>query len=279
MTVIQLSSQIREQLESRLSFGIGDEKFGDIFASDLNLVQFIEDLKFILDEDLYVHIKGLGLEGDKANTLLELLAEQFGVYYGQVESTDIKVKCNYTGCSRHKLVLHNDDAIDLKTQPKVGFIQVVEDDPILEVRNGIVRAKDLVYVLKHEDPELLLRLFETKIPMLSFGVNYDGSDRQKILVNEPILSENGGRYFFRFDSYRNKFFYKYNRISQEAEESKLIYDFLRWCNEVKKEVTLAKGDILVHKNQETLHDRGACSIEYRADGNLRTRKIIVTFAR
>lgn len=280
MALIKLSTALKKELKlCAINKTVSTELQSIDFSKNKHIDFFIKDLKKLLDEDLFVHVKELTLANFDKHIFLAALVQEFGEYYGMVESTGIKIDCNYTGCSRTPIILHNDDAIDLIRQPKIGFIQVTKADPVNDVNNGIVLIRDLVNFLKYESPTLLNDLLTIPIPMLSFGVNFDGSDKNEILTTEPILREECGKYLVRFDFYRNKFFYKFRGIKQDPMEKKLIYDFIKNCEIVKKSFNLDLNDIFIFNNHETVHDRGECSIEYGLDGLINSREIIVSFAR
>jgi hypothetical protein len=279
MSFIRLSKELQSELEPSLFESGNPDAWTEIFRNNCHVRSFLGDLKKVLNEDLYVHVKGMEVNSTDKRKFLAALAEQFGEYYGAVESTGIKIDCEYTGCSRNSLILHNDDAIDIDRQPRVSFIQVIREDPALMVENGVVVMRDLVRCLKYENPSLLDSLFNTPIPMLSLGVNYESDNKKERTTNEPIIREREGNFYARFDLHRNKFYYKYKKLEQKPEESRLVYEFLRSCENVKKKVNLELGDILILKNKETLHDRSQCSIEYGLDGSLNTREILVSFAR
>ena len=145
------------------------EEFKHYIQHDKAFVNLVKSIKTILFEDQHVAICGLF---NNSELFFEAFIEEFGVYYGAVERTGIKLDCNYTGCNRKALGLHNDDAIDVKNQPKYSFIQVTKPDPVLNVVNGVVVIKELVKKLKYENPNILEDLLTIPVPMLSYGVNY-----------------------------------------------------------------------------------------------------------
>lgn len=250
----------------------------DLFVEkDEDFSKIIRSIKLILEKNLFITIKNIGFVREKQ--IFEAFVKQFGIYYGQVEYTDIKIECNYTGCNYNRIYFHNDDAIDIKNQPKYGFIQIQNEDPLKITKNYIVKIDDIVEYLEIHNNNLLKKLFEYKFPMLSYGINYYGKNRDEIIINEPILYKEKNIVNVRFDIHRIKYFYWKKLKQQSIEEKKIIYDFLNVCEKLKKELYLEKGDIFIHNNKRTLHDRGECSIELLEDGSFNTREIFVSFAR
>lgn len=250
----------------------------DLFiAQDKDFFKIIRNTKLVLEKNLFVTLKNIGFVREKS--IFESFVKQFGEYYGAVEYTDIKIECSYTGCNYNRIYFHNDDAIDIKNQPKYGFIQVQNEDPLKITKNYIVKIDDIVEYLEIYNERLLEKLFEHKFPMLSYGVNYDANDKDEIIIKEPILYKKQDLIYVRFDLHRIKHFYWKKQIQQTIEEKRIINEFLNVCEKFKKEVYLEKGDIFIHNNKRTLHDRGECSIELLEDGSFNTREIFVSFAR
>lgn len=245
--------------------------------SDKHFQNIVNVAKKAIGDDLYVIIKNIGFVRNKS--IFEAFVKQFGTYYGSVEYTDIKFNCPYTGC-KHKLIeLHNDDAIDLIHQPTYGFIQVQNEDPLKLTKNGLVKIDDIVDYLKMYDEGFLDELLNTKINMLAYGVNYEGEDKKKIILSEPILYQNGEVLNVRFDLTRIQHFYWKENIEQPIKEKLLLDKFLKIAKKFRKESYLTKGDILIHNNKRTLHDRTECSFELNSDGSFNTREIFVSFVR
>ncbi len=276
MPTLKISNSLRDEIRNSLEGCNSAIEAYECLSKSESFVNIIVSIKKLLNDEKYVVVSGFwGL--DKSS--LETFVRFFGEYYGVVEHTGIKIDCDYTGCASSSLILHNDDAIDLETQPNTGFIQVIREDPVFNVSNGIVLVRELVRKLKFENKELLEKLLRYPIPMLSYGINYEDRTKSKIITEEPVLYKKDNEYRVRFDFYRNKFYYKDANLEQLYEEAKLIYDFLSYAEQVKKNITLMKGDILIHNNKSTLHDRGECSMEIDQSGLLNTREILVSFSR
>ncbi len=235
----------------------------------------IENLKTLLLNEKFVVLKNTPF---KSAQQLEAFIYFFGKFYGNIEYTGIKVDCSYTGCATHPLTLHNDDAIDFETQPNIGFIQVITEDPILKVENGVVLIREVVGRLKYEDPELLDKLMNHKVNFKSLGINYESQNKQVIEIEAPILYLEDNQYKVRFDLERIKYYYQSNNILQDYSEGKMIYDFLNHCEKVKKRIFLQKRDILIFDNKSTLHDRTECSIGIDIGSEVFSREILVSFA-
>ena len=249
----------------------------EFIKNDKSFSEIINNIKLILEENLYITVKNIGFVRER--NIFEAFVKQFGNYYGDVEYTDIKIDCPYTGCNYNRINFHNDDAIDLQTQPTYGFIQVINEDPLKITQNYIVKIDEIIDYLEVANQELLDKLFNYKVPMLSYGVNYLGKDKQEIILKEPIFYQNNENIFVRFDFTRIKHFYWKKDIKQSIEEKKLIFEFLETCNRLKKEIYLEKSDIFIHNNKRCLHDRGDCSMELNEDGTFNTREIFVSFVR
>lgn len=277
MPILLLSEDVQASLNTGLLACKTKEQVDKLIRESPALNSLLYSAKKIVTQEKYVQIKGIP---NLNNAGWQAITGHFGEYYGAVEKTDIKTDCNYSGCSVNSLILHNDDAVDLNNQPKYGFIQVTQADSLGVVSNGIVLARELKRKLQFEAPELLDKLLSDPVPMLSYGVNYDDKLKKEIITNEPILyKSNSGEYCFRFDYERNIFFYRNQGKNQNPDEAKMIYEFLKHANQIKKKIYLASGDILIHDNKCTLHDREECSIKFNSDGTTYTRSIAVSFAR
>lgn len=230
----------------------------------------------LLEDNLFVIIKNIGFNKERA--IFESFVKLFGNFYGAIEYTDVKMDCFYTGCKFDKIDFHNDDAIDLENQPDIGFIQVLTEDPLKTTKNGIVKIDDVIKYLEITDQSFLNTLFEYKMPMLSFGINYDGLNKDKILVQETILyKDNNNVINVRFDLSRINYFYWKENITQSNKEKKILNNFFSILKKFKYEFYLEEGDILIHKNKRTLHDRSECNFLLNQDGMLNTREIFVSF--
>jgi hypothetical protein len=249
----------------------------NIFKTDKILQNVFVTANKLLEKNLFVIIKNIGFNNEK--NLFESFVKLFGEFYGAVEYTDIKMDCPYTGCKYDLIDFHNDDAIDLKRQPKNGFIQVLTEDPLKLTMNGVVKIDNIVNYLEMYDREFLKQLFCTKIPMLSYGINYDDNDDTEIIMNHPILYKENNENKVRFDLTRTRHFYWKKGIEQSLEEKILIDKFLNLAKKFREEFYLEQGDIFIHNNKRTLHDRTACSFEMNIDGSFSTRSIFVSFTR
>lgn len=276
MAVLSLSDTFKVSHKTSLERLHTQEEYDDFVHNDPSFFHLINAVKKILSQDQYVIIKGLINDSEM---FFQSFIKEFGVYYGAVERTGIKLECNYTGCNRKALGLHNDDAIDIDNQPKLGFIQVTKEDPLLEVVNGIVIIKELVGKLKLENPALLEELLCTPVPMLSYGINYISGERNEIITSQPILYIKDNVYQVRFDDSRTAHFYYKKQKTQSTKELNMIENFIKIAHEIKHEYHLECGDILMHNNLTTLHDRSECSLQIDEAGNIHSREIMVSFAR
>ena len=273
MSIIKISDEFKTKMIKE--FSCSNEQESLDYMNGKGFQNLINTSKKLLKSNKYILIKNIGFVENKQ--LFELFVRQFGSYYGVIEETDIKINCDYTGCTDRLIELHNDDAIDLKNQPDYGFIQIQQEDPLKLAKNGIVIISELVRYLEVYNPNLLEKFYNIKVPMLSFGINYDNKDKTLLEIKEPILYKKSNRTLVRFDLTRIKFYYKYKNTIQSEEESFLIDEFLYYAKKFRKEFYLEKGDILIHNNKQTLHDRTECSFELNSDGSFNTRKIYVSF--
>jgi len=279
MSIIRISNELSSDIaiKSQQIKACHQDNIDTFFKSDNSFQNIINSTKRILEENYFVVIKNIGFVREKS--IFEAFVKQFGSFYGAVEYTDIKLDCPYTGCNYKLIELHNDDAVDLVNQPIYGFIQVQNEDPLKIAKNGLVKIDDIINYLEIYDEIFLDELLNTKINMLAYGVNYDGGDTTKIILNEPILYKDANVYKVRFDLTRIKHYYWKKNISQPINERLLIDKFLAIAKKFRQEVYLDKGDILIHNNKRTLHDRTECSFELNLDGSFNTREIFVSFAR
>jgi len=249
----------------------------NFLKTDDSFQQVFSHAKKLLDKSQFILIKNIGFNKEKS--IFEGFVKLFGDFYGAIEYTNIKIDCPYTGCKYDAIELHNDDAIDLQSQPKNGFIQVLNEDPLKITQNGLVKIDDIVKYLKIYDKPLLTELFNHKVPMLAYGVNYDGDNKDEIITHQPIFYKENKENKVRFDLTRINFYYWKKQIVQSIEEKKLIDSFLTIAKKFRIEFYLEAGDILIHHNKRTLHDRTGCSFELNSDGSLSTRDIFVSFTR
>ncbi len=275
MATLLLSDKLYANILSWLEFLDDSQQIYKLLSSKKEFIFLVDSLKQILLNEKFVVLKNTPFK-DKSH--LEAFVRFFGIYYGNVEHTGIKVNCNYTGCATNNLTLHNDDAVDIKNQPSIGFIQVIKKDPLFKVENGIVVIRELIRKLRFENPELLDKLLTIKVPMISKGVNFDSDNKEIIEFESCILYKNNNEYKVRFDYDRVMYYYQYHKLKQSHEEGKMIYQFLQHCESLKKNILLDCGDILIHDNKATLHDRTECSIGIDVDQKLITREILVSFA-
>lgn len=279
MPILRLSNNFSSNIATKVNkIKLAHQNEADLFVRNnehFNLI-YINACQ-ILQKHNFVIIKNIGFNKEK--TIFEAFLKMFGNFYGTVEYTDLRINCKYTGCSYSPIELHNDDAIDLDTQPLYGFIQILTEDKLLQVKNGIVKIDTLVEHLSLYDEEFLEALYTVKIPMLSYGINYDGENKSKIEICEPILYRQNNETMVRFDISRVKYFYWENNIQQSKEEKILIDKFLSYCNKFRQEYILEAGDVLIHNNKKCLHDRSECSLELNEDGSIDSREIFVSFVR
>jgi hypothetical protein len=121
MAILKISEELSQEISSL------KDDFESKFEKSEPFGTLIKTVKKIIENNQFILIKNIGFNNSKQ--VFEYFVKQFGNYYGMVEYTDIKLDCNYTGCSFEYIELHNDDAIDLVNQPIYGFIQVVKEEP------------------------------------------------------------------------------------------------------------------------------------------------------
>ncbi|MBE0471592.1 MAG: TauD/TfdA family dioxygenase [Methyloprofundus sp.] len=276
MAIVTLSNDFQASLMAGLKDLHEIQQFKHYIKKNKAFVQLVDSLKKILSEDQHVVIRGLA---NNSEVFFEAFIGEFGVFYGAIERTGIKIDCKYTGCNRKALGLHNDDAVDIYNQPKFGFIQVTKPDPLKSVSNGVVVIDDLVKKLKFENPKLLDDLLAIPVPMLSYGINYISDQRDEIITGEPILYKKDGMYQVRFDDNRIAHYYYKKKLKQSHEELCMIENFIKIAHNIKHIYHLECGDILIHNNLTTLHDRSECSLLINEDGHFDSREIMVSFAR
>ncbi len=278
MTILKISDELSNSITTKVNSKkhISQLELDHFVKNDPDFDIIFNHANRLLEDNLFVLIKNIGFNKERA--IFESFVKLFGDFYGAVEYTDIKMERLYTGCKYDRIEFHNDDAIDLKKQPSIGFIQVLTEDPLKMTTNGIVKIDDVVNFLKIFDPDFLNELFEHKVPMLSFGINYEGENKEKIITKEPILYRDADNINVRFDLTRINFFYWKERLTQSEKEKRLIDKFLLTLMKFRKELYLETGDILIHQNKRALHDRTECNFLLNKDGSLHTREIFVSFA-
>ncbi|CAA6809653.1 MAG: Unknown protein [uncultured Sulfurovum sp.] len=279
MAILKISEELSRDISTKsLKIEVYHQSNIDLFLESDNSFQVVfRSAKKMLEENYYVLIKNIGFVRKK--NIFESFVKLFGEYYGAIEYTDIKLDCPYTGCKTKSLSLHNDDAIDIGGQPKYGFIQIQKEDPLKITKNGMVLIDDMVSYLQLHNNDLFNNLLNIKIKMLAYGVNYDGNDKNEIIINEPILYYEDDKINVRFDLTRINYYYWSKKITPSNQEKLLIDEFLLVANKFRKEMYLEEGDILIHDNLRTLHDRTECTLELNLDGTFNTREIFVSFTR
>lgn len=279
MSIIKISKELSSDISTKSQqIKIYHQQDIDSFLkSDNSFQSIIKIANKILNENYFVLIKNIGFVREKA--IFEAFVKQFGNFYGAVEYTDIKNDCRYTGCQYKLIELHNDDAIDLLNQPLYGFIQIQKEDPLKITKNGLVIIDEIINYLEINDKIFLDELLNKRINMLAYGVNYDGKDKEKIILNEPILYKENNIFYVRFDLTRINYYYWKENLIQSIEERQLIDKFLSIAKKFRKEFYLEQGDILIHNNKRTLHDRTECSFELGLNETYNTREIFVSFTR
>lgn len=272
MTILSLSDEIFHETKMVFDKASYNELF-DLYKTS-HLQEVVSSIKELIKRNEFVVLRNFPIDGNK--DIFSSLVKQFGVYYGEVESTGIKIDCDYTGCYHGKLDLHNDDAISLQKQPHYGFITVSKEDPYLDVSNGVVVIKEVVEYLKANDTSFLDELLSYQFPMMSLGINYS-SDKKPITTKHPILYNDKGKFRVVYDQNRIKYFYHISGSIQPLVELKLLYKFNKLCETFKREFLIKKNDILIFNNKTTLHDRSECSFLLTPKG-FETREIYVSFA-
>ncbi|MDQ7084441.1 MAG: TauD/TfdA family dioxygenase [Sulfurovum sp.] len=246
------------------------------FLDETDEIQNISNsISKLLSKDYFVVLKNFNLVDDK--NLFFHFSSLFGEVYPEIDFTDIKIDCPYTGCVSSYLVWHTDDAILGNLQPKYSTLYIIEEDPLKLPQNGILDIDDLVYYLELNDIDFLEELLTKEFPMLSKGVHYYDSKKEDISISQTLLYEEDNEIKVRFDLHRIKSYYFSKNIKQSIEEKKIINKFLTLADKLKKSVYLEKHDFLILNNRKTLHDRSECSLELNQDGSFNTREIFVGF--
>ncbi len=244
---------------------------------------FIGIAKKLLEQHLFLHVCNVAFAPD-ANTL-EAFASCFGKFRGPVEHTEIRVDCDYDGCVLSPLEFHNDDVLlDHDKRPNVGILQVQSEDPLKRPVNSVVKIDDIVSYLELENPNLLDRLLHVPVPMLWGKVKKILNDDQLTFtegerqIQVPILYKENGFYASRFNLGRILYFYYAKGLQQDLEEKRMIHQFLQVARQLKRDMYLAKNDLLIFNNKRTMHSRSACSVEINQDGSFKSRLFYATFA-
>lgn len=280
MASLRLGDELGRVLSESLSKSTAKE-IKDVFLD--KKPAFVSTIQRLLDKHCFVHISNVPFSPSRE--VLSAIISCFGKFRQPVENTDIRIDCDHDGCALEYLELHNDDAILLDKQPTFAILQVAEECPLKKPLNGIVKVDDIVYFLEHNNADLLNRLLNVKVPMLSSKV-------QKIVKNNKteihkvgeicnrttILQKENGMYISRFNLGRIRYFYYAKGIKQDFAEASMIYRFLEVANCLKTTMYLKKNDLLVYNNKRTLHDRGECGLELNLDGHINSRKFYIAFA-
>ncbi len=279
MTILRLSKELSGAVATKSQqFTNTPQKLIDDFVQkDDNFQSIARHCKQILNDRLHVVIQNVGFNRQKK--LFEAFVKLFGKFYGTVEYTAINIESPYVGGQHKEIILHNDDAIDLFQQPNNTFIQVINEDPLKSTKNGVVDIDDIVNHLMIYDTELLDKLFDHEVPMLSYGINFDGDNKEEIITTEPILYKSNEENHVRFDLTRILHYYWKKQLTQSTDEKHLIDSFLTIAKKYRREYYLAAGDMLILCNKRTLHDRSECNFRLNIDGSFETREIFVSFTR
>lgn len=247
----------------------------DFLEQSTEIQNIHNSISKLLLKDYYVVLKNFNLQNDK--NLFFYFSSLFGKVYPEIDYTDIKIDCPYTGCISSYLIWHTDDAILGRKQPKYSTIYIIEEDPLKLPQNGILDIDDLVYYLEINDNDFLNELLTKEIPMYSEGVHYYDEKKENITAVQTLLYKENNEIFVRFDLHRIKSYYFSKDIKQSSEEKQFINKFLTLADKLKKIVYLEKHDFFILNNRKTLHDRSECSIQLNLDGSTTTREIFVGF--
>lgn len=166
------------------------------------------------------------------------------------------------GNQTYPLPLHTDYCM-LEHVPEATIIRCVRPDPVCGMGcNGLAVARDVM--TSHFGSQDLYLFKSVSLPF--GGTSPNGKD---FLVSMPILdpsNEPKQLTRVRFHPSRVHHGFRLRGLPATSEEAYVLRAFAAAARDVRREVQLKAGDILVVNNHSTLHDRTQCSLELTDTG-------------
>lgn len=236
-----------------------------------------EFCRSLLHQNGYVHLRGLELMPDVRGILA--LGERLGEVFADLhQQSTIVVEASPTvgsglqGNQTEALFLHTDFAM-LDQPPAVSMIHCRQPDPMgcKFGQNGVSVAQHIVSSLFGSE---LLESFFT-VPLPFGGRTPSGED---VILYSPVLikAERGVLTGVRF--HPSRIHYGFRLLGREAscKETEVLRLFLQAAKQVRIDLALEPGDVLLVNNRTALHDRTRCSLELGLT-NIRSRVSHILF--
>ncbi len=247
-----------------------------VFKEDKTFLNVISSIKRILDRNHYVILKSFPLLDNVY--VFDSFSLQFGIIHRpadlvETEYAKVSLECDRTsGCNFRSIPLHNDETHE-NIIPKYGFILNINEDPVSDVKNNIVKIGDLMTYLEIKNRMLHDSMLEHQFYMYQFNKKLN----QIIKIKKPLILKKNNQYFTQFHYERIKNFYKHNNLDMPHFEKNILLSFLEEANKFKQSYLLKQGDLLIHNNKKVLHDRENCNVMLEKNNKILSREIWVNF--
>lgn len=231
----------------------------------------------LLRQNGYVHLRGLELMPDVRGVLA--LGERLGEIFADLkQQATIVVEASPTigsglqGNQTESLFLHTDFAM-LEQPPIVSIIHCREPDPMGSEfgQNGISVAQHIVSKLFGS--EMLESFFNVPLP---FGGRTPlGED---IILHSPVLTKADPGVLTGVRFHPSRIHQGFRLLGRDAsrEETEVLRLFLEAARQVRIDLALEPGDVLLVNNRTALHDRTRCSLEL-GQNSIRSRVSHILF--
>lgn len=216
----------------------------------------------LLRQNGYVHLRGLELMPDVRGVLA--LGERLGEVFSDLkQQATIVVEASPTigsglqGNQTESLFLHTDFAM-LEQPPVVSMIHCRQPDPMGRDfgQNGISVAQHIVSRLFGSE---ILESFFT-VPLPFGGRTPSGED---VILHSPVLTKAERGVLTRVRFHPSRIHHGFRLLGREAtaKETEVLRLFLEAAGQVRIDLALEPGDVLLVNNRTALHDRTRCSLE------------------
>lgn len=227
--------------------------------SSAPLARLTELIRSLVDEAGYAHVCGLP-EGHRPAWLLAI-GEALGPVLDDLELqpapvliSEVRPGAKLQGSQLRELDLHSDYSM-LSEPPRLTVLRNVVPDPhSMYGTNGVVDVSRLVF--RHDGSEDCQLWFSVQLPFAAMAQT--GSEH---LLWSPILTRTNDRSTVRVRFHLSRIRRGFALSGRHATpiEARAMSTFLAAAEQLREEVSLCPGDLLVIDNHACLHARRRCS--------------------
>lgn len=235
-------------------------------ARDSAALRRLTDLiQSLLDEAGYAHIVGLPT-GYRPAWLLSIgealgpVLDDLGLQPSPVLISEVRPGAKLQGSQLRELDLHTDYSM-LAEPPRLTILRNVEPDPHRSYgENGVVDVSRLLF--RHDGSEDCHLWFSVPLPFAAMAQS--GSEH---LLWSPILTRTTDRsaVHVRFHLSRIRRGFALGGRQADPLEARAMSTFLAAAEDLREDVSLSSGDLLVVDNHACLHARRRCSCVVELD--------------